>query len=164
MAGDLPARYAIRKGNMWYDKLGVISIGCQNGGPRDNGIGDIKVDLWRLLLDSCTSTHCAAVDHFALALRVGGEFADWAPERIHRVRRNRKDRYIGCDIDIPVTVWTSQSTNQLKEYLAEKVRSAIETLVARLEKDKEAINKDRLLHEIDDAIVRFKSNNYEDKA
>ena len=30
---------------MWYDKLGVISIGVQNGGPEDGGLGDIKIDL-----------------------------------------------------------------------------------------------------------------------
>jgi len=152
------------KEDMWYDDLGVISIGCQNGGPKDNGIGDIKVDLSRLLREHCSSTHCATVDHFALALRVGGEFADWSPERIHKVRRSRKERYIGCDIDIPMAVWASQKTNQLKDYLAEKVREAIEILVARIEKDKETINKDKLFCEIDGAIKRFKNNNYEDMA
>jgi len=53
---------------MWYKDGGVISIGCQGGGPIDNGIGAIKVDLWRLLFTHCTSTYCSAVDHFALAL------------------------------------------------------------------------------------------------
>jgi len=115
---------------MWYKDGGVISIGCQGGGPLDNGIGTIKVDLWRLLCKHCTSTHCSAVDHFALALRVGGEFVDWSPERIHKVRRSLKERYIGCDIDIPVAVWHSQTTNQLKDYLAEKVREAIRIIVA----------------------------------
>jgi hypothetical protein len=30
---------------MWYDKLGVVSIGVQSGGPEDGGLGKIKIDL-----------------------------------------------------------------------------------------------------------------------
>lgn len=149
---------------MWYENLGVISIGCQCGGPIDNGIGNIKVDLWRLLLEHCTSTHCAAVDHFALVLRVGGEFVDYLPEKIHRVRRSRKERYIGCDIDIPVAVWQPQKTNQLKEYIAKKIRESIVVLVARLKKDKETVDEDRLFGELDEAIKHFMEYQYEDEA
>ncbi|GFO64282.1 hypothetical protein M1B72_12655 [Geomonas paludis] len=145
---------------MWYESLGIISIGGQSGGPRDNGIGNIKIDLWYLLLKHCTSTHCAAVDHFALALRVGGQFADWSPERIHRVRRSRKERYIGCDIDIPLAVWQPQTTDQLKEYLAQKVRESIEVLVARLKKDKESIDAESLFREVDTAIKLFLAYRY----
>lgn len=145
---------------MWYSS--IISIGCQNGGPVDNGIGTIKVDLYRLLNQYCTSTHCSAVDHFALALRVGGKFEDWPLEKIHKVRRNHKERYIGCDIDIPVAVWHSQSTNQLKDYLAEKVREAIVILVERLIKDKESVDTPKLYSEVDEAIKCFKNKYYED--
>jgi len=63
-----------------------------------------------------------------------------------------------------VAVWHLQTTNQLKDYLAEKLREAIEILVARLEKDKETVNKDRLFSEIDEAIKCFKNNNYENMA
>lgn len=158
-------RYARDKKTMWYDKLGVISIGCQCGGPRDNGIGTIKIDLWRLLCEHCTSTHCAGVDHYALALRIGGTFVDcWTPEQIHRVRRNRKNRFISCDIDIPMAVWQSKSTDQLKHYLAAKVREAIEILVMRLQADKETVDTDILFGEIDQAIGHFRQTRYEDMA
>ena len=33
----------------WHSELGVVSIGAQSLGPEDGGLGDIKVDLWRLL-------------------------------------------------------------------------------------------------------------------
>jgi hypothetical protein len=55
---------------MWYSELGVVSIGVQNGGPADGGLGDIKVDLWRLLCRHCQNSHCPAIDHYALALRI----------------------------------------------------------------------------------------------
>ena len=57
---------------MWYDKLGVISIGVQNGGPEDGGLGDIKIDLWRLFAQHCRSSYCTAVAHYAVVLRVDG--------------------------------------------------------------------------------------------
>ena len=147
---------------MWYKDSGVISIAGQGGGPRNHGINIIKIDFSRLLKEHCTSTHCPAVDHYALALRVGGEFVDWSPERIHKVRRSRQERYIGCDIDIPVAVWHSQTTNQLKDYLAAKVREAMEILVARLQKDKEPVDTTKLYSEIDESIKLFRANHYED--
>ena len=146
---------------MWYKDLGIISIGAQCGGPIDNGVSTIKIDLCRLFRKYCTSTYCPAVDHYALALRVGGKFLDYTPELIHKVRRSRKERYIGCDIDIPVAIWEPQTTDQLKNYLANKVREAIEILVKRLEKDKETVDSEKLFSEIDNAIGVFKTNHYE---
>ena len=31
---------------MWYEKLGINSIGAQCGGPVDGGLSDIKVEHW----------------------------------------------------------------------------------------------------------------------
>jgi hypothetical protein len=116
------------------------------------------------LCQYCSGTHCSGVDHYALALRVGGEFADWTPEQIHRIRRNRKSRFIGCDIDIPVAVWEPKTTDQLKDYRATKVRESVAMLVARLQKDKETVDTVTLFAELDQAIEAFQSNTYEDMA
>jgi hypothetical protein len=90
---------------MWHEKLGIISIGVQCGGPSDGGLGVMKVELWKLFLQHCKSSHCPNVAHYALALRIGGEFQDFGKEGIAMVGRNKKESCIGADIVIPKSVW-----------------------------------------------------------
>ena len=146
---------------MWYDKLGVISIGAQCGGPKDGGLGDIKVDLWRLFVRHCRDSYCPAVAHYAIALRIAGEFQQFGPESIERIRRSKRDRYIGADIIIPQEVWTDRSRNDLRDYLARQVRAALQACVARLRKDKEPVDEACLFGEIDAAIGAFSKIDYE---
>ncbi|MCW5558601.1 MAG: hypothetical protein KIT22_12310 [Verrucomicrobiae bacterium] len=145
---------------MWYDQLGVISIGAQCGGPEDGGLGDIKVDLYRLFLRHCRSSYCPSVAHYALALRIDGEFQKFGAEGIERIRRSKRDRYIGADIVIPDSVWQGRSRNELRDYLARQVRAALQRCVARLRKDKESVNESQLFEEIDAAIAEFRRIDY----
>jgi len=146
---------------MWYDKLGVVSIGVQNGGPEDGGLGDIKIDLWRSFGRQCNSSYCSAVVHYALALRIDGEFQKFGVEGIERIRRSKRDRYIGADIVIPEAVWRDKTRNELRDYLATQVRAALKSCVARLRKDKETLDERRLFQEIDAAINEFRQIDYE---
>lgn len=73
---------------MWYEKLGIISIGAQSAGPDDGGLGEMKIDLWKSLLRHCKDSHCPGVSHYALALRIGGEFAEFGEEGVAAVRRS----------------------------------------------------------------------------
>lgn len=146
---------------MWYDKLGIISIGCQNGGPEDGGLGDIKVDLWRLFSKHCHSTYCPSIAHYALALRIDGEFQQFGGESIDHIRRSKRDRFIGADIVIPDTIWRDKSRNELRDYLASRVREALQICVTRLRKDKETVDETRLFGEIDGAIDKFIQIDYD---
>jgi hypothetical protein len=145
---------------MWYDGLGIVSIGVQCGGPRDGGLSDIKVDLWQQLQQHCRSTYCAAVDHYALALRIDGSLQQFGSEGIERIRRNRQARYIGADIVIPESRWQGRSRNELRDYLAEQVRAALDLLIARLERDGEVVDRETLFQEIDRAIAAFRRIDY----
>ena len=142
---------------LWHAHLGAISIGEQCGGSEDGGIGDLKVELWMLLKEHCNGSYCPTVDHFALALRVGGPVADWTPERVHRGRRNRRDRYIGCDIDIPRAAWRKMNLVELRDYLAERVQFAILMLVKRLRRDKEDVDERRLLQVMNASLADFRA-------
>ena len=146
---------------MWYDKLGVISIGVQNGGPEDGGLGDIKIDLWRLFVQHCRSSYCPAVAHYAVVLRVDGEFQKFGREGIERIRRSKRDRDIGVEIVIPEAAWRDRSRNELRDYLARQVRAALQSCVARLRKDKETVDESRLFGEIDAAIDEFTQIDYD---
>jgi len=145
----------------WYDKLGVISIGVLNGGPEDGGIGDIKIDLWKLFLQHCHASCSPAVDHYALAIRTDGKYQKFGKEGIERIRRRIVDRYIGAEIIIPESVWRPKSRNELRDYLAMQVRAALEACVARLRKDQERVDEVRLFGEVDAALSRFRAIDYE---
>ena len=140
---------------MWYDKLGIISIGCQNGGPEDGGLGDIKVALWRLFIRHCRSTYCSGIAHYALVLRVDGEFQHFGSESIGHIQRNKRDRFIAADIVVPDAVWRGKSPNQLRDYLAKRVREALQMCVARLRKDKEVVDESSFFREVDTAIHEY---------
>jgi len=141
--------------------MDIVSIGAQCGGPKDGGIGEIKVDLYKALRDSCTSTYCEAIDQYAPVLRIDGSIQKFGDEDITRLRFAKKQRCISADIQIPESIWQPMSKNQIRDYLASKTREIIELFVARLKKDKLQINEQSLLREIDQGINEFKKIDYE---
>ena len=145
---------------MWYDKLGIISIGVVNGGPEDGGLGDIKVDLWRLFVHHCHSTYCQSIAHYALVLKIDGEILQFGAESIQKIRFSKRDRFIGADIVVPEIVWRDMRRNEWRDYLARRVRETLQICVARLRKDKEAVDETLLFGEIDAAIREFTKIDY----
>src|SRR5262249_10114320 len=130
---------------MWYSHLGTISIGEQAGGPEDGGLGHLKTALYQLLVRHCRQTYCPAVDHFALGLFVSGSLDKFGAEGIERIRRSRKGRYIGADIVVPEKAWRTRTEKELKVYLADRVREALRLCIARIQKDRDEIDGQRLL-------------------
>lgn len=146
---------------MWYDQLGIVSIGAQCGGPGDGGLSDIKIDLCRILDRRCTSTFCPAIGHYGIVLRIDGEFASFGPETIGRISRSQRNRDIGVEIVIPQPVWRGKTRNQLRDYLADRVRAALVACVTRLSKDGESVDEPSLFLEIDEAINEFRAMNFD---
>lgn len=130
----------------------VISIGCQAGGPEAGFIGELKVPLYRALAKHVTSSHCSAVDKYAIVLRVDGLLDKFGDEGFARLRFSRSRRYITVDVQIPETVWHSKSKLQLREYLAHQVKGAIALCTSRLKKDKHAVAETDLFVEIEAAV------------
>jgi len=140
---------------MWYRDLGVISIGAQGGGPEDGGLGTLKVELWRALCQHCTESYSSSVAHYALALRISGPINDFGAEGIDKIRRSRKEAYIGADIVVPEQRWRSLKGDETRSYLGRVVREAICSCLARLRKDGEPADEAALLSRVDTAIAQF---------
>ena len=140
---------------LWHEKHGPISMGTQHGGPESRPLIPVTSALVKAFKGSLTSSHTTAVDHYALALRISGTLTDFGSERIHRIRRNNKERYIGCDIDVPADAWQSRTLDEFRSYLVERCRTALEMLVGRLRKDGETVDEDTLFEELNQAFERF---------
>lgn len=141
---------------MWY-KSDTISIGIQSGGLEDGGLGVLKVGLYRALIKHVKRTGCPAVDHFALVLRVSGRLDDFGPAGIERVRRSRKNRCVSVDIVVSLKDWKRRTPDQLRTYLAARVREALCACIARLRMGKEPIDEAGLLSNVDKAISEFRN-------
>lgn len=136
----------------------AISIGCEQGGPEGGFIAKLKVPLYQTLSRHVTSTHCAAIDSYALVLRVDGSLATYGEEGNARLRFARVGRYITVDIQIPERVWRPMTEAQTKLYLAAAVKAALKACTERLSRDKVAVNEVALLREVDAAIADYLSS------
>jgi hypothetical protein len=144
--------------------MNIINIGVQSGGPKDGGLGSIKVDLYNSFNKYCSSTHCEAVEEYAPIFRVDGNISQFGNEEITRLRFSKKQRYITADIQVPETVWGPKRKNEIRDYIAIKVRETMLLFIARLKKENIKLNDTALLSEIDNAINHFVKINYEKKS
>jgi hypothetical protein len=125
------------------------------GGPEPCLIGDLKVPFYRALTTHVTSTHCTAIDEYAIVLRVDGSLVKFGDEGLARLRFAKARRYITIDIQIPETVWRPMSRSQTKQYLVNQVRSAIDMCVSRLIQVKVAVAEVLLWVQIEAAIEEY---------
>jgi hypothetical protein len=132
-----------------------ISIGCQSGGPEAGVVGRIKVPFYHALTKHVTSSHCTAIDEYAIVLRVDGSLDKFGEEGITRVRFAKKQRYITADIQIPEAVWQPLSEIQLKNYLIRSLIQAVAVCVTRLKKDGFNVDDATLNSEIQLAANEF---------
>ena len=116
-----------------------------------------KIHLYHMLRKHCTASYCPSIDHFALVLRCSSAADEFGPEAIERIRRRRPARYITADIIVPLAPSLGKTEKQLKEYLAVRVRHALERCVARLKKDKEVVDDVAFFEHVDAAIAEFLS-------
>jgi hypothetical protein len=135
--------------------MSAISIGCEQGGPEACLIPDLKVSLYRLLSKHVSSTHCAAIDEYALVLRVDGSLAKYGEEGLARLRFAKAGRYITLDIQIPEAAWKPLDKAGTKLYLAKQVQAAVGACVERLARDKYEVNHPRLSAELNAAVSEY---------
>ena len=132
-----------------------ISIGCECGGPEAQFVAERKTQLFGALSRSVSSTHCLAVDEYALVLRVDAGLMKYGPEGLHNLRFAKAKRYITVDIQVPEQVWRGLSALALDEYLVAKVEAALQVCVARLKKQGHPVGEQALMAEVGQAATEF---------
>ena len=132
-----------------------ISIGAQIGGPENCPIGDLKVPLYHLLSKHVTSTHCTSIDEFSIVLRVDGTLQKFGKEGLARLRFSKIRRYITVDVQIPEEIWKPLNIEESKQYLVKQVVLALTECVARLKKEKIAVEENTLFSQLSAAINEY---------
>jgi hypothetical protein len=132
-----------------------ITIGADCGGPEAIRVAESKVRLYKAFSKFVKSTHCDAIDQYALLLLVDGTLDKFGPEGIFKLRFAKARRYIAVDIQIPQSRWEPMSEWQLREYLAEQCMAAIKACVSRLKKERIAVEECALWSEVEQAIQAY---------
>ncbi len=135
-----------------------ISIGCQAGGPEASEIAKLKIPLFHALEKHVSSTHCDAIDEYALVLRIDGSLDQFGEEGLAHLRFAKKKRYITIDIQIPSSVWQPMNNLQFKAYLANQVTLAIGACVQRLKQESIVVAEKELFSQLSSATTKYLSN------
>jgi hypothetical protein len=131
-----------------------VSLACEEGGPEVN-VDSHVLQLRELLGKYCQGPYSDEVKGFALALRIDGSLKQYHAEGVDRMRRNKKDKYIAADICIPEARWKGVSAREFSRYLSSAVKSALQTCVAYLRKQKVEVDEHRLLLDYGEVEAQF---------
>ena len=132
-----------------------ISIGADLGEPEAKALADLKIPLFRLLSKWVNSTHCSAIDEYALVLRVDGRFAQFGKEGLANLCLAKTLRYVAVDIQIPEAVWKPMTAEDFKVYLCSQVLLALRACVARLQKEQFDVEEQALFAQVGVATQEY---------
>ncbi|WP_141676213.1 hypothetical protein [Pseudobacillus wudalianchiensis] len=106
----------------------------------DNAVAPHLMELRKLLEKHCNKHYCKEVDEFAPILRVDGTGWYWKFEGCEKLRLSKKYRYITIDIGMPRSRWEGANAVDIKKYLFDNLKNALELIVKRLKKEKYVVN------------------------
>ncbi|ALC85157.1 hypothetical protein AM499_04505 [Bacillus sp. FJAT-22090] len=122
-----------------------ITFGAQIGDPKaDKAVGPHLIELRKLLYKFCNKIYCKEIDEIAPILRVDGDLAYWEFEGCEKLRLSKKYRYITIDVGMPRSRWEGISAKDIRNYLIDNLKKALELMVKRLEKEKYNVKEDEL--------------------
>ena len=126
----------------------TVIVGVQAGDLPASRATDLHIRSLRNLLQShCRGPYSIEVEEFSLVIRIDGDIDHWEQEGCDRMRRSKKDRYITIDIYVPRQRWQGVSGDEIRRYLAACVEDAFGRMIAKLKKDKVAVDGDALLRD-----------------
>jgi hypothetical protein len=126
----------------------TVLVGVQAGDvPADEATDPQIRPLRKLLRAHCQGPYSPEVEEFSLVIRIDGDIDHWEQEGCDRMRRSKKERYITIDIYVPRHRWQGVSGMEIRAYLAACVEDAFGRMIAKLKKDKVAVDGDALLRD-----------------
>jgi hypothetical protein len=127
----------------------TITFGSQMG---DTKVAEIVqpllIELRKLLKTHCNDTYSQDIHEFAPIARIDGEIWAWNFEGCQKLRVNRKEKYITVDVGVPRWAWENKTENEIKTYLFNGLKEAINLMLSKLKKEKIEVDELRLFHDI----------------
>jgi hypothetical protein len=140
-------------------KQSYITLGAQIGsGQASEAVSKHLIVLRRLLDEEYTGPYAEGIEEFAPVLRVDGDIGDtwyWNFEGLQRLRLMKKFKYITVDIGVPRRRWENASAMQIRTYLIDNLRLALQAFVSRLKKEKIPVDGLRLFEDFKKVEERY---------
>lgn len=126
-----------------------ITFGADIGGMQAaNIVQPYLIELRRIFKKYCIEPYSDEIDEFAPIARVDGNIACWEFEGCQKLRLSKKGRYITVDIGVPQNRWDGVESFELRQYLMDNLKLALELMVKKLEKEKIRVDSKRLFDDI----------------
>jgi hypothetical protein len=136
-----------------------ITFGAQLGDPNaDKAVGSYITQISILLNKHCNNVYCEEVDEIAPAIFVDGDIWYWEFEGTQRLRLSKKQRYIEIHIGMPRSRWEFSSPDEIKLFLINNLKIALELIVKRLKKEKYEVNETELWNDFGKVQEEFLLN------
>ena len=114
-----------------------ITFGAQMGDSASSkAVSPHLVELQQLLYKHCDKIYCEEIDEIAPILRVDGDLWYWEFEGCEKLRLSKKYRYITIDVGMTRSRWEGINGLDIRNYLLENLKEALELMVIRLKKRK----------------------------
>lgn len=134
----------------------TVSLGVRLGELElSNAMRPHFLMLRKLLRSHCTGPYSGKIDKFALVLKISGDLSGIHGEGCQNLWLGQKLRYITIDIVMPRHSWERGSPSEIKQFLADYTREAIEQMVSKLKKEKINVYARRLQSDVDEALSHF---------
>ncbi|MBA9025750.1 hypothetical protein [Peribacillus huizhouensis] len=122
-----------------------ITFGADIGGPNAGKVISPHLqELRNLLYKYCDNIYCVEMDSIDPVLRVDGEISYWEFEGCEKLRLSKKNRYITIDVGMPRSRWEGVDPVDIRKYLINQLRIALELMLKRLKKEKYTVNDTEL--------------------
>jgi hypothetical protein len=131
-----------------------VSLAYEAGGP-DVNVHSYILQLRKLLERYCQGPYSDEVEGFALVLRIDGSIKQYHAEGVDRMRRHKRDKYLGADICIPEKRWKGVPELEFRLYLSSAVKVSLETCAGYLKKQKVEVDFHRLLMDYAEVEAKF---------
>ncbi|WP_205847832.1 hypothetical protein [Planococcus halocryophilus] len=126
-------------------KSQYITFGAQLGDPKaDKAVGQFITQISLLLDKHCNKVYCTEVDEIAPAIFVDGDLWYWEFEGLQRLRLSKKHRYIEIHIGMPRSRWEGVNSIDIKKYLIDQLKDALDLMLIRLNKEIYIVNDQEL--------------------
>lgn len=129
--------------------LPTITFGSQMG---DQKVAEIVqpllIELRRLLKIYCNNNYSKEIKEFAPIARIDGDIWSWNFEGCQKMRLSRKEKYITVDVGVPRQRWENKSETEIKVYLFNGLREAVNLMLIKLKKEKIHVEEENLLNDL----------------
>lgn len=127
----------------------AIRIGAQIGDEEaSEAVSAHIMDLKAKIKQSCRRSYSDEISEFSFVVRVDGAIWYWELEGCARMRLNRKGHYITIDMYMPQRRWKGVAEQAVREYLANGLEVGLRSMIAKLQREKIAVDESALLHDL----------------